>query len=170
MKTATITLLLMTLLLGVHSDGQNTPKPTVSSAESNAMGKVMGLRFAAKWQNSSITIDHGKATEFKYHLAEALARLKKIETTDCPSAFRLAWFDYIAACEAKTTEGRRGLRSGVIDLAEVIPAGSATLPYNIGDMVQRGEPKEVREAWIKVERACLELGFDTRKLKFSEMN
>lgn len=146
MKTI-ITALLLCFSLVCH--GQDT----------NAMVKVFRQRYAARMFNSRIIIDHGRMVSIAFYEKDFLPALEKIDTSACPTPFKLAWFDYRKALE-KLVSGKH------VALDAMRHAKTPVSILMTGIISHQAEAEEVQEFWDKVERAALEAGLDTEKIKY----
>lgn len=80
------------------------------------------------------------------------AGLKKIDPSDCPEDFRLAWIDYVHAWDRKAMKTLGELTKGTAALT----TGLAT--KNFSHTLKRAEQRDVAEAFRGVQRVAVAYG------------
>lgn len=84
-------------------------------------------------------------------MAEFLPGLQSISTEGCPKKFRLAWLDYVHACE------RAAEYPTLRKLEDVVQSvGSWNNPAVLKEVEDRASRRDIREAWRQCQRVALE--------------
>jgi hypothetical protein len=140
---------------------QSPPGPSVSSPNNSTQTRLNDVLLAkarAGLGNARILIDDGQIVSVWLHGSPYLKALKKINTSDCPENFRLAWSDYLAAWERKLNHEKA--TPDTVDAISMWKGNFADLPATVRCL----EPYDTNDAWQNCERIAQAYGVDAAKI------
>jgi hypothetical protein len=156
--------LLSAIILTLAVMAVRVPAQTASTNEPPELRAILHLcaeRRLAHTMNARIVIDHGKVIQFRLYPADYLRAIKAINTDACPRSIQLAWFDYVTAWEDRQRTAQRQAGEAVIDIIRLGTPGAVSAGE---DLIKLSENDGgTADAWRKVERAALEMGYDISK-------